>query len=187
MGLVLRLLKMKIQIVEKLNKFLHEHPMKEESEVVYLLVELRKLLDREKVQNKVDSYPLVRFHADWAVHTRKDRITSAMEEIMAKIDASIDTYPKNGNIDFLLLPEFRNELTKLVEEYSLPSKFCKNDNEWMNFMLALTQVLADQPIVNPTPNIAEFRYVDIKRKGIMANIDFRGEKAGNSIALGFGL
>ena len=85
------------------------------------------------------------------------------------------------------MPEFRNELTKLLEEYSLPTKFCKSDNEWMNFMVALTQVLADQPIVNPIPNIAEFRYVDLKREGIMANIDFRGAKAGRSITLGFGL
>ena len=178
---------MKVQIVEKLDKFLTEHQMKEECEVVYLLVELRKLLDREREQNHSDSYPLVRFHADWAVHTRKDRITPAMEEIMTKIDRSIDILPKNGNIDFLLLPEFRNELTKLLEEYSLPTKFCKSDNEWMNFMVALTQVLADQPIVNPIPNIAEFRYVDLKREGIMANIDFRGAKAGRSITLGFGL
>src|SRR3989344_1572221 len=106
---------MRAQIVEKLDKFLTEHQMKEECEVVYLLVELRKLLDREREQNHSDSYPLVRFHADWAVHTRKDRITPAMEKIMIKIDRSIDILPKNGNIDFLLLPEFRNELTKLLE------------------------------------------------------------------------
>lgn len=178
---------MKIQIIEKLNRFLTEHPMKEEFEVAYLLVELRKLLDREREQNKSDPFPLVRFHADWAVHTRKDRITPDMKEIMAKIDNSINIYPKNGNMDFLLLPEFRNELIKLLEKYGLPSSFCKSDNKWIDFMIALTQVLADQPIVDPTPNIAEFRYIDLKREGIMANIDFRGAKARGSITLGFGL
>ncbi len=177
---------MKVQIIEKLKKFLTEHPMKEECEVVYLLVELRKLLDREKEQNKSVTYFLVRFHADWAVHTRKDHITPAMKTIMTKIEKSIDIYPKGGNIDFLLLPEFREELIKLLEKYDLPSKFCKSDSEWMDFMIALTQILADQPIVNPTPNIAEFRYIDMKREGIMANIDFRGTKAGGSITLGFG-
>ncbi|MCL5784140.1 MAG: hypothetical protein M1142_02155 [Patescibacteria group bacterium] len=54
-------------------------------------------------------------------------------------------------------------------------------------MIALTQVLADQTIINPTPNIAEFRYIDLKREGIMANIDFKGAKAGGSITLSFGL
>ncbi len=179
---------MRIQIVEKLNKFPNERPsIKEEYEVVYLLVELRKLLDIEREQTILDSYPLVRFHADWAVHTRKDNITPAIKEIMTKIDSSIDIFPKNGDINFLLLPEFRNELTKLLEAYGLPTKFCKSDNEWMNFMVSLSQVLADQPIVNPIPNIAKFRYIDLKREGVMANIDFRGARDGGSITLGFGL
>ncbi len=179
---------MKAQIVDKLNQFLLKHqPLKEEFEVVYLMVELRKLLDREREQNNSDSYSLVRFHADWVVHTRKDYITPAMKEIMTKIDNSIDVYPKDGNIDFLLLPEFRGELKQLLEKHGLSNEFCKNDDNWMSFMLALTQVLADQPIINPTPNIAEFRYIDLKREGIMANINFRGAKAGRSITLGFGL
>ena len=178
---------MKLQIVEKLNVFLINHPMKEEYEVVYLLVELRKLLDREREQNKPEKYSLVRFHADWVVHTRKDHITEAMKEIMGKIYESIDTYPKDGNIDFLLLPEFKRELASLLGEYNLPHNFCSNNDEWLDFMVALTSVLADQPIVNPTTNIAEFRYIDLKREGIMANIDFRGSKAGGSITLGFGL
>lgn len=179
---------MKIQIVEKLNKFLSERQnITEEYEVVYLMVELRKLLDREKDQNKSNSESLVRFHADWALHTSKDHITVPMRAIMQKIDDSIDTYPKNGDISFLLLPDFRTELLQLLEEYSLPTEFCKSDTNWLTFMVALTQVLADQPIVNPTDNMAEFRYVDIKRGGIMANIDFRGTKAGSSITLGFGL
>src|SRR3989338_539731 len=178
---------MKVQINEKLNKFLNTHSIDEECEVVYLLVELRKLLDRERKQNKSDSYSLVRFHADWAVHTKKEYITPAIKEIMTMIDDSIDVYPKDGNIDFLLLPDFREELKQLLEGNGLPNEFCKNDDSCMNFMSALTQVLADQPIINPTENIEEFRYIDMKKEGIMANIDFRGAKAGGSIMFGFGL
>lgn len=179
---------MKIRIIEKLNQFLNERPsIKEESEVVYLLVELRKLLDREREDGKLDTFDLVRFHADWVVHTRKDRITPSMEKIMTQIDESIDIYPKNGDINFLLLPAFRKELQQLLSEYALPNEFCKSENSWMDFMLALAQILADQPIINPTDNIEEFRFIDIKREGIMANIDFKGAKAGESITLGFGL
>ncbi|MFA6522719.1 MAG: hypothetical protein WCT24_03970 [Patescibacteria group bacterium] len=176
------------QIVEKLHIFLNErHELKKECEVIYLLVELRKLLDRRNKQGRSSNYSLVRFHADWILHIDKQYITAPMKEIMKKIDESIDIYPKDGNIKFLLLPEFRTELIKLIEEYGLPNYFCKNDNNWLVFMTTLTQVLADQPIINPTDNIAEFRYVNIKREGIMANINFRGAKAGKSITLGFGL
>ncbi len=94
---------MKPQIIGKLNRFLLKHqPLREECEVVYLMVELRKLLDRDREQSILNNYSLVRFHADWIVHTRKDSITHSMKKIMDNIDRSIDIYPKNGNIDFLL-------------------------------------------------------------------------------------
>ncbi len=178
----------RLEIVEKLDRFLQRHnDLKEECEVVYLLVELRKLLDRDREQYKLNNYSLVRFHADWVVHTKKEYITSAMKEIMTKIDNSIDVYPKDGNINFLLLPEFRGELKQLLEKYDLPSEFIKNDGDWMKFILALTQVLVDQPLIKPTKNIAEFRYINMKKEGIMATIDFCGSKAGGSITLGFGI
>jgi len=179
---------MKGHIVEKLNYFLNQNtPLKKECGVVYLMVELRKMLDREKEEGTTRRYPLVRFHADWILHTRKDRITATMKEIMGKIDNSLNPYPKDGNLGFLLMPEFRKELTNLLDTYDLPSQFCKNDHEWVDFLSIITQILADQPLVNPTKNIAEFRYVDMRGEGIMANVDFKGNKAGGSITLGFGI
>lgn len=178
---------MQIQIIEKLYRFLSEHPMSEEFEIVYLLVELRKLLDREREGGGSNPFPLVRFHADWAVHTQKDKITPGIREIMTRIEDSIDVYPKGGIVDFLLLPEFRAELKSLLEKYGLPDQFCNSDKGWGDFMLALTQVLADQPIINPSNNISEFRYVDMKGEGIMASIDFKGSRAGFSTTIGLGL
>lgn len=176
---------MRAQIIEKLDAFLKKHPMEEECEVVYLLVELRKLLDKDR-ESGSDGYSLVRFHADWAVHTRKDKITPAIKEIMTKIENSINVLPKNGDIGFLLLPEFRDELLRLLEINGLPFDFCQKDDRWLKFMFALTQVVADQPIVNPSDNIARFRYVDMRKDGIMATIDFKDKKEGASITLGFG-
>ena len=54
------------------------------------------------------------------------------------------------------------------------------------YLSTKNQVLADQPIINPTPNIAEFRYIDLKGEGIMARIDFRGKRADDSIVVGIG-
>jgi len=179
---------MKLQIIDKLKIFISDRSLlKEEYEVVYLMVELRKLLDRERQVVGPEEFSLIRFHADWVGHTRKDYITSTMKKIMKNIDDSIDVYPKGGNIDFLLLPEFREEMMNMLKKYNLPNLFVSDDDKWMGFMLAMTQVLADQPIINPTENIAEFRYVDMNKEGIMATIDFCGSKAGSSITLGFGI
>lgn len=179
---------MKNQILEKLTTFVNLHgTFSEECEVVYLMVELRKLLDRDRENGHLDRYSIVRFHADWVLHTKKERITPAMKIVLNNIDNSIDVYPKNGNIDFLLLPEFRKELTELLKINQIPNEFCKDNDKWTNFMVTLAGVLADQPIVNPTVNISEFRYIDMNKEGIMANIEFRGGRAGQSVTLGFGL
>jgi len=85
------------------------------------------------------------------------------------------------------MPEFRKELIKLTEDYNLPNVFCRNDSSWNDFLLTLIEVLVDQPIINPTKNIADFYYVGMKKEGVMATINFRGKKAGGSITLGFGL
>jgi len=65
----------KIEIVEKLNDFLGEHaPFMEECHVVYMLVETRKVLDRENNRK----YPILRFYCNWTVHTDKDSTKEKM-------------------------------------------------------------------------------------------------------------
>ena len=66
----------------KLERFFNERlPFTEEWQIVYLLVEIRKILDRGNNRK----YPLLRFYADWAVHTAKDRINSEIKTIMERI------------------------------------------------------------------------------------------------------
>lgn len=176
------------EIIEKLDSFLRKHKtLNEEFYVVYLMVELRKLLDRNRENNIQKDYSLVRFYADWAIHTRKDFITPVMKKIMVDVENSIGIYPKKGNIDFLSMPEFRVELLDLLTENNLPSNFCIKNDKWLEFILTLTQILAHQPLVNPTDNISEFYYVNIKREGVMATINFKGSRNGQSITLGFGV
>jgi len=172
------------RIIGKLDIFLKNYSMTKQHEVVYLMVELRKLLDRN-TKSGSEQFSLIRFHADWVVHTRKDKITPSIKKIMTEVEKNIDPYPKDGNIKFLFLPEFRDELIRCLRSNNLPVDFCQNDNRWFSFTIALTQVLADQPIINPSDNIAEFRYVDVENKGIMATIKFRNKKEGASITLGF--
>src|SRR6516225_8445299 len=41
-----------------------------EVQVVYLMAGIRKLIERDEAEN---DYPLLRFHCDWALHSRMDR------------------------------------------------------------------------------------------------------------------
>jgi hypothetical protein len=74
------------EIVDKLNSFLStHHTFTEEAQVVYLLIEIRKILDRDSNMK----YPLLRFYCDWCVHTRKDKITPQIKLIMEQLYTNI--------------------------------------------------------------------------------------------------
>lgn len=176
---------MRAEIIEKLDTFLQKHvPIKEECEVVYIMIELRKLLDREKEIGSKNSNSLIRFYADWIVHTKKSHITTTIRIIMDKIEKLINPYPEKGDLSFLLLPQFRSELATVFQEYKLSRDLVINNSYWRNFVYFLAQILADQPLVNPSSSIAEFRYIKINNNKIMVNIDFKGHKKGQSITLG---
>jgi len=72
---------MKDEITNKLTDFLNRtERFTEESQVVYTLVELRKLLDHYGSNAR-----LLRFYADWSVHIAKDRNNKSFESIGAAI------------------------------------------------------------------------------------------------------
>jgi hypothetical protein len=174
---------MRLEIISKLHQFLENHsPISEESEVVYLMVELRKLLDRLLEEEAVgERFPLIRFYADWTVHTRKDRISRQMQEIMEWVDRNCHPYPKNGDLSFLSMPHLREEMSQLFQNFDLPLTFFEPEN-WLTFATILSQVLADQPIMQPTPIIGRFYYGNIGAEGIIATIDFSDGRG--SITLG---
>jgi hypothetical protein len=69
-------------IIDKLDYFLRKHmPPDEECFAVYLLVEIRKVMEHDKSA----SNPFLKFYADWSVHTSKDRLTPQMEQILNEI------------------------------------------------------------------------------------------------------
>ncbi len=174
---------MKSEILEKLDTFLSTHiPFKEECEAVYLMVELRKLMDREEEGKKKRKrteegpFPLIRCYSDWAVHTAKDYITPSIANVMNRINELLSTkgtpYPKNDNIDFLFLPELREEMKHLFSEYHLTTTLCSDEDTWKHFISVFVQILADQPMKNPIPAISAFCFVPSNPGHIMVKITF---------------
>ena len=102
---------MKLEIVDKLYHFLNSHlPIQEEYEAVYLMVELRKLLDHQDAGIPVKSFQIIRFHADWTVHTQKDQNTSHIQAVMDRLAERLNPYPVEGDLSFLSMPQLRSEM-----------------------------------------------------------------------------
>jgi hypothetical protein len=166
------------QIVEKLDTFLNKKtPLMEESDVVYLLVEIRKILDRDNNRN----YPLLRFYADWSVHTEKDRITREIHDIMVEIYADvyelITQYPppvskRSKVIGFMYMEDLQAEMEKFLQEYSLPDSLATNKDYWIQFVNLLVQILSDQPINRPCDEIENFSFLPLAEGCVGGRIDF---------------
>jgi hypothetical protein len=67
-------------IVEKLQQEL-DKGITCEAQLVYVLVEIRKLLE---ITHRAEKYPALSFHRDWALHSRMDRAGALRIRICCK-------------------------------------------------------------------------------------------------------
>jgi len=167
----------RVEILEKLNTFLERHKtFSEESHVLYLLVEARKLLDRDNNRK----YPILRFYCNWSVHTDKDS-TREMETIMDEIYRDIERQISNPAlvgmtgktkiIGFMYMEDLQAEMIKFLQEYEMPTLLTDKGN-WLEFVNLLGKILADQPIKSPCKSIKQFAFLPAADGCIRGRIDF---------------
>jgi len=150
------------EIIWKLTKELEEG-IATEAQVVYLLVGLRKLLERDEIK---EQYKDLTFHCDWVVHS--DLKGATAQEILRKFDAAHAILAKDKQIGLPDLPKdlrveieriskmrsFEEELSRVLEIYGLPSLTEKRPDGWPHFLHLYTKVVQDIPLVvrDTTPN-----------------------------------
>jgi len=174
----------KIKIVKKLKKFLRIHPIfTEECQVMYLLVEIRKVLD----QNKKSRYPILRFYCDWSVHAEKNRITKEIKKIMVdiyhnvkrEIQKPMSRSSKAKTNDFIYMKDLRVEMKKFLHEYKLLGLFTPDGNNWLEFIKLLVKILTEQPIRKPCSYIKMFEFLPATEGCVWFRVDFVKKISGN--------
>jgi len=125
-----------------------------EAQAVYLLVGIRKIIERDKIGRE---YADLRFHCDWALHSSLDR--TAAIAILKKFDAAHAFL--RGNIKPYDLPPalrteidriskmklFEREFSGFLGAYGLPPLTkCRSDG-WAHFLHLYAKVIEDIPLV----------------------------------------
>ncbi len=150
------------EIIEKLNGFLTKHnPLTEECHIVYLMVEIRKIIDHEKSST---TYPLLKFHSDWTVHTKKDHITREIKQTMQVMYKTAETEIKNPALrkagspimQFAYMDGLGQEMRLFLGNHDMDSSLAQEEGGWLEFVKLLVKVLEDQPILAPIPEIETF-------------------------------
>src|SRR5438128_1875039 len=122
---------MKLQIVEKLRSELVQ-PISAERQVVYILVETRKLL--EHMETEKDEFETLEFYCDWAMHVELSR--RAARTLLAKVDSYYTRLFQSGItpeehrllFGILCLEAFRGEFERFLGIHDLPVNICSSED-----------------------------------------------------------
>ena len=163
---------MEEEIIGKLRDFLNKHtPMTEECQVVYLMVEIRKLLEIFEPINH--DFLTLRLYCDWSLHTIIDRakLSLDMRSLIERIDKSITagaTFNNRQHIpsdfgqslyEFASLSKLKDNMISFFTNISLTDSLFVEKN-WESYRNLLLKVLTDQPVIfkDPTTNIKLIRF-----------------------------
>jgi hypothetical protein len=171
----------KDEIIYKLDAFLRGHDtLGEEAHVTYLMVETRKVIDQT---GSAKTYPLLKFYADWAVHSRKDRITAEIEALSEQMYAAVveeitAPYPglsrgRSPVLAFVYMDDLRREMERFLIHNSLDDTLATNQDSWIAFVSLLVKILENQPIAEPSQNVKTICFEPAKARCVIGTIVFR--------------
>ena len=175
---------MKPDIVAKLAEELR-HDIRSERQVVYILVELRKLMQLNGDTGEKSRYYALEFYCDWAVHPtldrpgaqrivkRFDKYQALVEEMTnasdgQKITADMSFLGELGNT--LRLSKFREQLGGYLNLHGLDSTIAGDDGKWANFLRYYSGVIEDCPLKCSDPGLkftdeVVVKVIDVKPPG----------------------
>jgi hypothetical protein len=150
---------MKSAIILKLQRELAE-PISTERQVVYILVEIRKLLETNAALKK--KYDALWFHASWAVHAEMRGWDGIAAKLLQYFDEAypllrekeLHELPRElGRAveDAMSLDHFRRHLQDFLTEQGLNTSIAKK--YWTEFLRLYASVIQDSPLIVSQQNI----------------------------------
>jgi len=118
----------------------------EEKDIVYFLVETRKMIDHE---NKAYVFPAIKFYADWALHIQKDHVPEFVQEMMGNSDDKLN--------EFVNMQYLRREISNFLKSHEL-SLILVNEKNWKVFWRKLIDILSEQPIILKRGVLSRFKF-----------------------------
>ena len=136
-------------IIDKLRAEL-DRGIGSEVQVVYLLVGIRKLIERDGLN---EAYPALKFHCDWALHSKLDR--AGARAILERFDSAHPSLKENQELPSPLrnkinqiskMNAFCDELSRFLDAKQLPQVTLQSSDGWGYFLYLYTRVVEDIPL-----------------------------------------
>lgn len=168
----------KVEIVTKLQR-LFSKDITEEAHVLYFMVEARKVMEHD---GSSDRYPLLKFYADWAAHSEKDRISPEIKQMSEDIYSyavRVINSPhgivdeKSKALEFAYMESLSIEVTTFLAEEKITANLTTEKEAWINFASLLVKVLEGQPINNPSESVATIMFEEANPRCTALTIVFK--------------
>ena len=132
------------QIVEKL-KIEFNNEITSERQVVYILVEIGKLLEHDDAKQM---YPTILFYRNWVVHTKLDQ-SAVADRLVRLFDDYVTSNNKTASetLKGLVSPQtLRAELRKFLKQHRLKFSCCEDGVLWKRFVKYLAGIVDEVPL-----------------------------------------
>ncbi len=152
-------------------------PMDTECKVVYLLVQVRKLIEAEINRNEGwTAPPALWLHCNWALHVNLDHRGTTLP-MLKRIDAYIQNNVAGHAVhdrfsfmdeehlfrDLLHHHSLRRDLKDFLSHHHIPTDLCENDDAWRVFMRSYIGIVEDGSLSAKPQFLHAIKKVDFKR------------------------
>ena len=143
---------MKSDIVRKITNELNQEIVSER-QAVYILVELRKLLELQGLDRDARYRALI-FSCDWAVHPALNRESAKLITLLFdRYETSYRKEPVGVSqagipelVEFCDHSRFRQQFIEACEQNDIPALAVRDDGWWHSFLVQFSEVVRDCPI-----------------------------------------
>jgi hypothetical protein len=143
---------MQSEILRKLDILLRAG-IESEAQAVYLMVEIRKLLEQQQGQQQ---FFYLNFHCNWTLHSKlsgkaAQRVLQTFDEANTSLKTGLELHqfphPLRDDINSLSkMSYFRNELRTFLEANDLPPIDATRFDGWAHFLHFYARVVSDCPL-----------------------------------------
>jgi len=146
-------LKAKLQVVLEKDNL-------EETDVVYILSRIRKLLEVNKDKG---CFKILNFYCNWALHAQIDDVDAVSNILTSSSDLGVVELIHNYS-------QFDEEFERFLKEYRLSTKIFQDNSLLHKFHYLLSNIYSDTPLILKTTT---------KDKITFKKIDAWGENSGS--------
>ncbi len=139
---------MQNDIQEKLRRLLDGGPINEEVKAVYLLAEVRKILEHDATLKA--AAPNLELYCNWGLHVQLDR--AGAKKFLNIVDPVLTlnmnfSQTEHDACDALFtLETFRLELRSVLASFGADLGICDDPRRWAEFLMAYSQVVQDSEL-----------------------------------------